>query len=117
MADWIIIVDDDIMNLKSAGQILSKNHMRVTALRSGQALLDYLASNEFPDLILLDINMPGMGGFETLKNMAPCSRFNVSFLPSARREALLNSSSVTALKSSSRIPARLFSAVESVLPL
>ena len=69
MADWIIIVDDDIMNLKSAGQILSKNHMRVTALRSGQALLDYLASNEFPDLILLDVNMPGMGGFETLKKL------------------------------------------------
>ncbi|MER1992790.1 MAG: response regulator [Eubacteriales bacterium] len=69
MADWIIIVDDDIMNLKSAGKILSKNHMRVTALRSGQALLDYLASNEFPDLILLDINMPGMGGFETLKKL------------------------------------------------
>lgn len=61
MADWIIIVDDDIMNLKSAGQILSQNHMRVTALRSGQALLDYLTSNDFPDLILLDVNMPGMG--------------------------------------------------------
>lgn len=69
MAEWIIIVDDDIMNLKSAGQILSKNHMRVTALRSGQALLDYLASNDFPDLILLDVNMPGMDGFETLKRI------------------------------------------------
>ena len=69
MADWIIIVDDDIVNLKSAGQILSKNHMRVTALRSGRALLDYLTSNDFPDLILLDVNMPEMGGFETLKRL------------------------------------------------
>ena len=69
MADWIIIVDDDIINLKSAGQILSKNHMRVTALRSGQALLDYLASNDFPDLILLDLKMPEMDGFETLKRL------------------------------------------------
>lgn len=69
MADWIIIVDDDIMNLKSAGQILSKNHMRVTALRSGEALLDYLGSNDFPDLILLDVNMPGMSGFETMKKL------------------------------------------------
>jgi len=69
MAAWIIIVDDDIMNLKSAGQILSKNHMRVTALRSGQALLDYLGSNDFPDLILIDVNMPGMDGFETLRKL------------------------------------------------
>ena len=69
MADWIIIVDDDIMNLKSAGQILSKNHMRVTALRSGEALLEYLTSNDYPDLILLDVNMPGLGGFETMKRL------------------------------------------------
>ena len=69
MADWIIIVDDDIVNLKSAGQILSKNHMRVTALRSGEALLEYLGSNDFPDLILLDVNMPGMSGFETMKKL------------------------------------------------
>ena len=69
MADWIMIVDNDLINLKSAGRILSKNHMRVTAFRSGQALLDYLADNEFPDLILLDLKMPGMDGFETLKRL------------------------------------------------
>ena len=42
MADWVVVVDDDIMNLKMAGHILSKNNMRVTALKSGQALLDYI---------------------------------------------------------------------------
>ena len=67
MADWVVVVDDDIMNLKMAGHILSKNNMRVTALKSGQALLDYIKENETPDLILLDINMPEMDGFETLK--------------------------------------------------
>ncbi|MBE5924128.1 MAG: response regulator [Lachnospiraceae bacterium] len=66
MADWVIVVDDDTANLKMAGHILSKGGMRVTALKSGQALLDYVAEHGSPDLILLDILMPGMDGFETL---------------------------------------------------
>lgn len=67
MADWIIVVDDDVSNLQVAGTILSRNSMRVTALDSGQALLDYVREKGVPDLILLDINMPEMDGFETLK--------------------------------------------------
>ena len=69
MAYWIIVVDDDTANLQMAGLILSKNDMRVTALRSGKALLDYIASKGQPALILLDINMPGMDGFETLDRL------------------------------------------------
>ncbi|MBO4637699.1 MAG: response regulator [Clostridiales bacterium] len=67
MTKWIMVVDDDTANLKMAGHILSRNNMRVTALKSGQALLDYIPQNGFPDLILLDIKMPGIDGFETLK--------------------------------------------------
>ena len=66
MADWVIVVDDDETNLKMAGHILSRAHMRVTAMKSGRALLDYIREWEVPDLILLDIKMPGIDGFETL---------------------------------------------------
>lgn len=66
VADWVIVVDDDVSNLKMAGHILSKANMRVTALKSGKALLDYIGENK-PDLIMLDILMPEMDGFETLK--------------------------------------------------
>ena len=69
MAKWIIIVDDDSSNLQVAGHILSRNNMRATALRSGKALIDYIGKNGFPDLILLDILMPGMDGFETLRQL------------------------------------------------
>ena len=69
MAKWIIVVDDDSSNLQVAGHILSRNKMRVTALRSGRALIDYIGKNGFPDLILLDIIMPEMDGFETLRRL------------------------------------------------
>ncbi len=65
--DWIVVVDDDVMNLKMAGRILSRSNMRVTALKSGAALLDYLRDCKTrPDLILLDIKMPGLDGFATM---------------------------------------------------
>ena len=69
MACWIIVVDDDVTNLKMAGQILSKHNMRVTAVKSGKALLEYVEEHGFPELILLDINMPEMDGFETYRNL------------------------------------------------
>ena len=70
MADvqyWIVVVDDDVANLMMAGNVMSKNGMRVTALKSGRALLEYIEKNETPDLCLLDIKMPDMNGFDTLK--------------------------------------------------
>ena len=75
MADWIVIVDDDLTILKTAGHILSKHNKRVTALSSGQALLDYMVGHN-PDIILLDINMPGMDGFETLLRLREYERVN-----------------------------------------
>jgi CheY-like chemotaxis protein len=64
----VAVVDDDTANLQVAGHILSKNGFYVTALKSGQALLDYLEKT-IPDAILLDIKMPGMDGFETLTEL------------------------------------------------
>ena len=66
--DWVVVVDDDVTNLRMAGMILSRQHMRVTALKSGRALLDYVRDNR-PDLILLDVRMPDMDGFETLRRL------------------------------------------------
>ncbi len=68
MAEWVVVVDDDLMNLKAAGHILSSYGMRVSAVKSGQALLNFLKDNE-PDMVLLDIRMPEMDGFETLQKL------------------------------------------------
>lgn len=69
MAKWIMVVDDDTTNLQMAGHILSKNNMRVTALKSGKAMLEYIDTKGVPDLVLLDIKMPGMDGFESLEKL------------------------------------------------
>ncbi len=65
---WVAVVDDNTANLNVAGQILSKNHIRVSAMRSGAALIKFIRENR-PDLILLDIVMPQMDGFETLTKL------------------------------------------------
>ena len=65
---WVTIVDDDEMNLKLAERILTKSNVAVSKIHSGEELLNFLKENH-PDLILLDINMPGMDGFETMKRL------------------------------------------------
>ena len=88
--DWVVIVDDDITNLKIAGTILSKNNMRVTALKSGTALIKYVKTNQ-PDLILLDVKMPGMDGFETMEKLkaqtAIADRIPVIFLTADEKQS------------------------------
>lgn len=54
-----------ISNLKMANHILSGKDMRVSCLKSGEEALLLLKENR-PELILLDIHMPGMDGFENL---------------------------------------------------
>lgn len=65
----IIVVDDDPIILKRAWSILSEAGMKVAVLKSGKQLLEYMDENPAPDLILMDINMPEMDGFETLSEL------------------------------------------------
>lgn len=67
MQKHVLIVDDNTTNLKLAENTL-KPHYKVTLLVSGEQALKFLTKNK-PDLILLDILMPGMDGFETMRNI------------------------------------------------
>jgi len=58
----ILAVDDEASNLQLLRQIL-QDHYRLRFAKDGQRALE-LAREETPDLILLDVMMPGMSGYE-----------------------------------------------------
>jgi putative two-component system response regulator len=63
----ILVVDDNLPTLKQIGAQLGESY-EVSLAKSG-ALALQICMREKPDLILLDIEMPGMDGFETLKRL------------------------------------------------
>ena len=62
----VLVVDDDLMNRKMAQYILTKNGYEVVMVQSGEECLNLLET-QVPDLILLDIEMPEMNGFELME--------------------------------------------------
>ena len=60
----IVVVDDEPVCLEQIKGMLSSEDMKVACLRSGKQLLRYVEKYT-PDLILMDILMPGMDGFDT----------------------------------------------------
>lgn len=59
----VLMVDDVAKNLQVLGTILSKEKYKIAAANNGEQAIN-IANNTFPDLILLDIMMPGINGFE-----------------------------------------------------
>ena len=64
----ILIADDDARNRKLLETLLSSDGYQVASVASGQAALS-AAMADRPDLILLDLMMPGMDGFEVLRRL------------------------------------------------
>ena len=64
MNEWVVVVDDESVSLTNARRMLEMQGMKVSCMRSGEHLLKFMEKHT-PDLILLDIMMPEMDGFET----------------------------------------------------
>lgn len=87
MKKIILVVDDDKSNLLIAQKLLAEEY-RVAAVNSGELAFRYLEKNE-PDLVLLDIQMPEMNGFEVMKRLQESERWSripVIFLTADRSE-------------------------------
>ena len=64
----ILIVDDEKMNLKILVELLKDDYTLILA-RNGEQAIKFSFQNPSPDLILLDVVMPEMGGYEVIKEL------------------------------------------------
>ena len=64
----VLLVDDNLLNLKVAEKLLKKYNIQVTSVNSGLECLNITKNNKY-DLVLLDHMMPEMDGIHTLYNL------------------------------------------------
>jgi signal transduction histidine kinase len=64
----ILIVDDNQENIRTLFHFLDTNNFEVLVALNGEAALE-LIEYQYPDLILLDVMMPGIDGFETCRRL------------------------------------------------
>jgi CheY-like chemotaxis protein len=73
----LLVVDDDSVLRMVAVKALEAAGFKVEEAESGEAALEAIECST-PDLVLLDVDMPGLDGFETWQSCAdvfPASRF------------------------------------------
>lgn len=85
----ILIVDDEPNIVMSLEYTFKKNNFEVFIARDGQEALDIL-QNQLPDVIILDVMMPLVDGFETLEQIKKNEKLKhckVMFLSAKNKES------------------------------
>jgi CheY-like chemotaxis protein len=71
----VLVVDDDMRNAFALSRLLSERGLRVSIARNGIKALEMLENTPDVDLILMDIMMPEMDGYETMKRIRARARW------------------------------------------
>jgi CheY-like chemotaxis protein len=71
----ILIVDDDIRNIFALASVLERRRMVISSAETGRAAIEILQKNPDIEIVLMDIMMPEMDGFDTIKAIRQQPRF------------------------------------------
>ncbi|PJN89370.1 response regulator, partial [Bacillus sp. mrc49] len=71
----VLITDDDHRNIFALRRALESKGMKILIANNGLECLDVLDKNKGIDLILMDIMMPEMDGYETMKRIRDIKEF------------------------------------------
>ena len=63
----VLVVDDDIRNVFAMAQILEEREIEILEAENGEVAIDVLKNNPDVDLVLMDVMMPVMNGYEAMK--------------------------------------------------
>ncbi len=84
----ILIAEDNYVNQRLIGFLIKSLNHRFDIVDNGEKVLEKLHSNEKYDLLLLDIQMPIMNGYEALELIRKDSRFNDLFIIALTAQAM-----------------------------
>lgn len=90
----IMIVDDMVTNLQMMRAILEGKY-ELKLMKSGKQALKYMEKNEYPDMIIMDVDMPEMNGIETTEKI---NQMTNSMVPVLFVTALSDKQTVMACK-------------------
>lgn len=114
----ILVVEDDFALSDAFSMILSHSGYDVSSVHHGKEALEYLEKNQ-PDMILLDILMPVMGGREFLRNFTNTGKIPIVALSNldskADIEEVISLGAQKYMLKSSVTPASLATLVEETL--
>jgi PAS domain S-box-containing protein len=71
----ILVVDDDMRNVFALSKVLKDRKMQIVKAENGISALDILDKNPMIDLVLMDIMMPEMDGYEAMRRIRAQQRF------------------------------------------